>query len=196
MRRLFKINVLVFLFLGLSACSPKPITHLESRTPKLNLEQFFEGETVAYGIFEDRFGTLKRQFRVKINGRVSGNTLTLDEDFLYDDGEKAKRIWTITNLGPDENGFTQYSGTADDIEGEAKGLVAGNGLNWSYDIDLVTDDGIYTVHFDDWIYQQDDYVAINRAYVSKFGFEIGSVTLAFLRGEAARAVMPVNLEVW
>ena len=87
-------------------------------------------------------------------------------------------------------------GTADDIEGEAKGLVAGNGLNWSYDIDLVTDDGIYTVHFDDWIYQQDDYVAINRAYVSKFGFEIGSVTLAFLRGNAARAVMPVNLEVW
>jgi len=60
----------------------------------------------------------------------------------------------------------------------------------------VTDDGAFRVHFDDWIYQQDDQVAINRAYISKYGFEIGSVTLAFLRGEAAQSVLPLNLERW
>ena len=47
------------------------------------------------------------------------------------------------------------------------------------------------VHFDDWIYQQHEDVAINRAYVSKFGIEIGSVTIVFLRGDAADAVSPL-----
>ena len=50
------------------------------------------------------------------------------------------------------------------------------------------------VRFNDWIYQQDENVAINRAYVSKFGIEIGSVTLVFMRGDAARAIGPLNLE--
>jgi len=39
-------------------------------------------------------------------------------------------------------------------------------------------------------------VAINRAYISKYGFEIGSVTLAFLRGAAAQSMLPLNLERW
>ena len=52
------------------------------------------------------------------------------------------------------------------------------------------------VHFDDWIYRQDEDIAINRAYVSKFGVEIGSVTLVFLRGAAAAAVGPLDLESW
>ena len=52
------------------------------------------------------------------------------------------------------------------------------------------------VHFDDWIYRQDEDIAINRAYVSKFGVEIGSVTLVFLRGAAAAAVGPQDLESW
>jgi len=52
------------------------------------------------------------------------------------------------------------------------------------------------VRFNDWIYQQDENVAINRAYVSKFGIEIGSVTLVFMRGDAARALGPLDLENW
>ena len=31
---------------------------LENNTPKLDLFSFFEGKTIAYGIFEDRFGNL------------------------------------------------------------------------------------------------------------------------------------------
>ena len=52
------------------------------------------------------------------------------------------------------------------------------------------------VKFNDWIYQQDENVAINRAYVSKFGIEIGSVTLVFLRGKAAKTIGPLNLSKW
>ena len=197
--KLSRVMLLGGMFLAVTmatSCAPNKVESLAALTPKLSLEEFFEGETVAYGIFEDRFGSLKRQFRVNITGTVDGNRLILDEKFLYQDGEKASRVWTITNLGLGDDGLTRYEGTAADIDGKASGTVAGNALNWSYDIDLVTDDGTLAVHFDDWIYQQDEYVAINRAYVSKFGIDIGSVTLVFLRGKAAATVGPLNLEEW
>tara|TARA_B100000795_G_scaffold190197_1_gene144878 strand:+ start:1182 stop:1679 length:498 start_codon:yes stop_codon:yes gene_type:complete len=150
----------------------------ENNTPKLNLFSFFEGDTIAYGIFEDRFGNLKRQFRVNIKGSVDKEQLTLDEEFLYDDGEQAKRVWKIKKIIDDKKNIV-YSGQADDVEGNASGSISGNALNWSYDIFLNIKGSNVKVHFNDWIYQQSDEIAINRAYVSKFGVNIGSVTLVF-----------------
>jgi len=167
----------------------------EKNTPKLDLFTFFEGDTIAYGIFEDRFGNLKRQFRVNIKGEVNNKLLILDEDFLYDDGEKAKRIWNIKKI-TDENKNISYVGEADDVEGIASGSISGNALNWSYDIFLNIKGSNIKVHFNDWIYQQSDNVAINRAYVSKFGINIGSVTLVFLRGKTAESIGPLNLKNW
>ena len=73
--------------------------------PALKLEEFFDGRSYAYGIFEDRFGNLKRQFRVQIDGQTDGERLRLDEQFIYDDGETARRVWRIDNLGPDGLGL-------------------------------------------------------------------------------------------
>ena len=179
-----------------AACSSQKIEDVQSRAPALSLEAFFEGDTIAYGIFEDYSNKLSRQFRVNIKGSVEGNVLTLEEDFLYDDGEQQRRVWVITNLGKDENGITRYQGKADDVIGVAEGLVAGNALNWRYTLALPVDDSVYHIQFDDWIYQQDDFVALNRARLSKFGIEVGSVTLAFLRGPAADAIGPLNLQDW
>jgi len=167
----------------------------ENNTPKLNLFSFFEGDTIAYGIFEDRFGNLKRQFRVNIKGSVDKEQLTLDEEFLYDDGEQAKRIWKIKKIIDDKKNIV-YSGQADDVEGNASGSISGNALNWSYDIFLNIKGSNVKVHFNDWIYQQSDEIAINRAYVSKFGVNIGSVTLVFLRGKTATSIGPLNLKKW
>ena len=77
MRRISAAIFSFCLLLGIAGCAPKPVEHLADRNPPLNLEDFFEGETVAYGIFEDRFGNLKRQFRVRIKGTVSYTHLTL-----------------------------------------------------------------------------------------------------------------------
>ena len=166
----------------------------KNNTPKLDLFSFFEGNTVAYGIFEDRFGNLKRQFRVNISGTIVNETLTLDEDFLYDDGEKDKRIWKIKKI-TEEDKIT-YEGQAEDIEGTATGSISGNTLNWSYDIYLNIKGSNIKVHFNDWIYKQSENLAINRAYVSKFGINIGSVTLVFLRGQVADQIGPLNLKNW
>ena len=194
---MYKLNsfltlLIILLFTG---CSQTDMKEFQNNTPKLDLFNFFEGKTIAYGIFEDRFGNLKRQFRVNINGKIDNQILTLDEDFLYDDGEQAKRIWKIEKK-IDNNQKIIYEGQADDVEGKASGSISGNALNWSYDIYLNIKGSDIKVHFNDWIYKQSEDLAINRAYVSKFGINIGSVTLVFLRGNTAKNIGSLNLQKW
>ena len=185
----------LFIILLFTGCSQTDMKEFQNNTPKLDLFEFFAGETIAYGIFEDRFGNLKRQFRVNINGKIDNQILTLDEDFLYDDGEQAKRIWKIEKK-INNNKKIIYEGQADDVKGKAFGSISGNALNWSYDIYLNIKGSDIKVHFNDWIYKQSEDLAINRAYVSKFGINIGSVTLVFLRGNTAKNIGPLNLQKW
>ena len=194
---IYKLKSLLtfFLLLLIAGCSQTDMKEFQNNTPKLDLFSFFEGDTIAYGIFEDRFGNLKRQFRVNINGKVKNQILTLDEDFLYDDGEQAKRIWKIEKKIDNAQNIT-YEGQADDVEGKAFGSISGNTLNWSYDIYLNIKGSNIKVHFNDWIYKQSEDLAINRAYVSKFGINIGSVTLVFLRGNTSDQIGPLNLKKW
>ena len=189
-------GLLVVMLAGLAGCARRDVSTLADRRPSLDLAEFFAGQSVAYGIFEDRFGNLQRQFRVNMIGTVDGDTLTLAEDFLYDDGERAERTWVIKRLADDADGSLRYEGTASDVAGPASGRISGNALNWEYDVVLNISGREVEVHFDDWIYRQDEDVAINRAFVSKFGIEIGSVTLVFLRGAAAAAIGPLDLDGW
>jgi hypothetical protein len=140
----------------------------------LDLFDYFEGHTRAWGLFEDRFGKLRRQFHVDIVGTVDGDTLVLDESFLYADGERQHRTWTIRRTGE-----TTYRGEADDVVGMAHGETGGNALHWTYSMDLKVGDRRLRVAFDDWMFLQSDGVLLNRARISKFGLELGSVTLAF-----------------
>ena len=188
-------TLLAFLGAGLTACASRPASDFAAATPELVLEEFFPGRTVAYGIFEDRFGDLRRRFRVEIDGRMQDGDLILDERFIYDDGEQQQRIWTITPSRA-ADGSRLYQGRAADVIGLADGSAAGPALNWSYEVGLAIGGRIWEVRFDDWIYQLDENVALNRARVSKWGIELGTVTLVFLRGAAAAAIPPLNLESW
>ncbi|WP_171101685.1 DUF3833 domain-containing protein [Ruegeria sp. HKCCD7255] len=159
----------------LSACAAKPRvpkTFLSDR--KLNLEEFFEGETVAYGQFQDILGNVPRRFTVEIDGTWDGETLTLVEDFVYDDGATEQRIWTLTKTGDDT-----WTGTASGVLGEATGVERGDTFNWKYKIDLPVKDGTMRVNFDDWMWLLSDDRLLNRAYVSRFGVRLGEVVLFF-----------------
>jgi hypothetical protein len=160
----------------LSACSPMRVTDFSGRGETFDLFGYFSGTTHGYGLFEDRFGTIKRQFKVVIEGSIDGDKITLDEDFLYDDGETQKRVWTITRRTDGS-----YEGRADDVIGVARGKEAGNALNWAYTLALPVGGRVFEVQFDDWMLRQQDGVVINRAKVRKFGFDVGSVTLAFTK---------------
>lgn len=147
-----------------------------NKTPHFDLFQYFEGQTSAWGLFEDRFGKVRRQFQVTILGTRQDNLLTLDEQFIFDDGEEDQRIWRIRKTG--EN---RYEGEADDVIGVATGIASGNALNWRYDLDLKVGDSTMRVHFNDWMFLQNGNVMINRAQVSKWGFDVGQVTLFFTK---------------
>ena len=56
---------------------------------------------------QDRNGKQLRRFHVEIDGDVVGDTLTLHERFVYDDGEKQQRVWRIRRTGDN-----RYQGTA------------------------------------------------------------------------------------
>ena len=186
---IFLVAVIAVWFIPRSDIS----VHAERR-PTFDLTTFFDGKTVAYGIFEDRFGNLRRQFRVEIDAKREGNMLTLDERFLYADGEQDRRIWRIEkNI---IEGEAVYTGRAEDITGTATGRIAGNTMSWRYEITLELSGMEVEVSFDDFIYQIDKDMAINRAYVSKWGLEIGSVTLVFLKDGLAAQKLPLDLKSW
>ena len=150
------------------------IEDFAGREPRLLIEDYFSGQTRAWGIFQDRFGTLRRQFEVEIDGRWDGEVLTLVEDFQYDDGETEQRVWRIRKSGDHE-----YTGEADGVIGVAEGRAFGNALHWSYRYALEVGENTWNVAFDDWLFLQSDGVLINRAEVTKFGVKLGEVTLVF-----------------
>ncbi|MEE3623822.1 DUF3833 domain-containing protein [Nitrospirillum sp. BR 11752] len=158
----------------LSSCAGMAPKDFAGGTPPLVLEDYFTGHTKAWGLFEDRFGKVRRQFTVDIEGTRQDGALILHERFLYNDGEREERTWTVRRVAPD-----RYEGTAGDVVGVARGVASGNAFNWAYRLDLKVGDGTMRVAFDDWMFLQPGGVMLNRAHVTKWGVEIGSVSIFF-----------------
>lgn len=183
------MSIIAFMMLG--GCMNMEPTDFKGASPRLVIEDYFAGETRAWGIFEDRFGNLRRQFTVTIKGTWEDEILELDEQFEYSDGELDRRVWRIRKTG--EN---TYEGMADDIIGIAKGEAYGNALNWQYDINLKMGDSRLRVRFNDWMYLQPSGVLLNRAHVTKLGVEIGTVTLVFSKAENKFSAVAPALTFW
>ena len=168
--------------LFLAACTGKPSLEdpaLSDR--KLDLEVFFAGDLVALGQFQDVFGTVRRRFEVAIHGEWDGKVLTLTEDFVYEDGATERRVWRLEKTGADN-----WTGTAPGVVGHATGEERGDTFNWRYTIDLPvpTADGTaetLRVTFDDWMWLLTEDRLLNRAYMKRWGVDIGEVILVFER---------------
>ena len=164
---------------GGCASAPTPADYAAEK-PVLDLKTYFNGELTAHGVFTDRNGKVARRFTVQLKGSWSGDDGVLDENFLYSDGKKERRVWRLKKL-PDARGLGRYTGMADDVVGTAIGESAGNALRWAYTLRLPVDDKVYEVQFDDWMVLMDERVMINTAVMSKFGVRLGEVTLSFYK---------------
>lgn len=160
----------------LAACASPTVEQYAAEKPTLDLRQYFNGPMTAHGVFTDRNGVVKRRFVVRLLGTWQGDQGVLEEDFVYSDGAKERRVWRITH-----HGQGRYTGRADDVVGEAQGQAAGNALRWAYTLRLPVDGKTYDVQFDDWMWLVDERVMINKATMSKFGFRLGEVTLSFTK---------------
>lgn len=178
------IRVLALVVLLVTGCSEMRLSDFDKTVPAFLPERYFLGKTKAWGFFEDRFGKIRREFTVDIEGVVEGDRLRLDERFLYADGERQTRVWTIIRLGDG-----RYEGTAADVVGTATGEVNGRAMRWQYDFDLAFNGSTWRVRFDDWMLLQDDEVMLNRTTISKYGFELGTVVIFFRRVETSLSVL-------
>ncbi|MEY4295051.1 MAG: hypothetical protein RLY82_739 [Pseudomonadota bacterium] len=157
-------------------CSTPQVADYAAETPKLDLKSYFNGTVDAVGIFTDRSGKVIKRFTVRMECSWTGAKGVLDEYFSYSDGTKERRVWRLTDQGDG-----RYTGTADDVIGEATGQASGNAFRWNYVLALAVDGRVWHVSFDDWMYLMSDQVMMNVATMSKWGVELGRVTLSFIK---------------
>lgn len=180
MRRIWMGLAAFMVLSGVAGCAGKPsLDDAALSDREFDLEVFFAGQTVAYGQFQDVFGTVRRRFEVDITGVWDGKTLILTEDFLYEDGSTETREWTL-----EKTGAQTWRGTAPGVIGAASGEERGDAFNWIYTIDLPIPaaDGeadTMRVSFDDWMWQLSEDRVLNRAYMKRFGVTIGEVIITF-----------------
>lgn len=173
---LTKVFLMLSLGLLLSACAGPKVADYANETPRLDLRQYFNGSVIGHGIFTDRSGHIVRRFVVKMTCSWEGDKGILDEDFLYSDGTKERRIWRLTRQADGS-----YIGTADDVIGQAVGQVAGNSLQWRYTLAVPVQGRTWHFDFDDWMVLVDENTMLNKATMSKWGVRVGEVTLSFTK---------------
>jgi hypothetical protein len=151
-------------------------TDFKDQKPRLIIEDYLSGNVKAWGILQDRSGKVIRQFSADLNGIWDGNKLILNEKFNWNDGEVQKRQWTINKIDAHN-----YEGTAGDVVGKAKGYSYGPAFKFEYVLLVPIKGKEIKITFDDWIFKQDDRVAINRATMTKFGIKVAELTVMFVK---------------
>lgn len=101
----------------------------------------------------------------------------LDQEFIYEDGQRQERHWRIRRV--DEH---RYEATANDVVGKATGEAYGNAFRWEYTVALKPGNPLFNVRLKQWMYlQADGRTVLNRGTVSKAGVEVAQVSEVFWR---------------
>lgn len=172
-----KIKIRIFalvliLFAWITGCSPVKVTDYAGRVPQLQLETFFSGDLTAHGVVKNRAGKVIRYFNADIKAYWDGSVGTLEEDFIFDDGEKQRRVWTLVRQADDS-----YIGTAGDVIGEGVAEVAGNSMFLKYVLEVPYGDSKINLSIDDRMYLVQPNILINESEMSKFGVRVGEIVL-------------------
>lgn len=146
----------------------------------LDLTHFFAGRTHAWGLFQDRFGKVRRRFTVTIDGAWTGDEFVMDEAFRYNDGTTERRIWRIR---PQTDG--RFAARADGVVGEAAGRSDGPTVIIGYKLLINTDPFLIIARVDDRMHRIDENTVLSRTGMSKWGVRLGEATICFRRGAAA-----------
>ncbi|MEM1112687.1 MAG: DUF3833 domain-containing protein [Pseudomonadota bacterium] len=174
--RIYRSLMAIALLALVTACSSVSVEDYAGNEPRFVPETFFDGQLVAHGVVKDRGGKVIRRFRADIKAYWKDGVGTLDEDFVFDDGEVDKRIWTLT---PQADG--SYVGTAGDVVGDGVLTVAGNSMFLDYVLRVPWRDGSIDLRIDDRMYLLDENTLLNESSMTKFGLEVGQLLLVIQR---------------
>ncbi|WP_439108100.1 DUF3833 domain-containing protein [Congregibacter sp.] len=175
-----KSLALVALIAVVSACGSISVDDYAGREPVFEPQTFFDGQLVARGVLKDRSGRVIRQFTADIEAYWTDGIGTLEEDFVFDDGEESRRVWKLQPAGAG-----QFIATAGDVVGEGRASVAGNAMFLEYVLQVPYGDGTIDLAIDDRMYLLTPDVLINESQMRKFGFRVGEIVLTIERLAAA-----------
>ena len=172
-----KILILSIFILLFTGCSKMQIEDFSNKKPEFIPQEYFNGKLTAYGMVKDRSGKIIRTFKGDLIGSWDENGVgTLDERFVYDDGEKQTRIWTLKPTGN-----KTFIGTAGDIVGEAQMIAKGNTVMIDYTMRVPYNDSTIDINVKDWLHLQKDGVILNHSKMKKFGFTVGELVITIIK---------------
>jgi hypothetical protein len=160
--------------MSLFSCSIKDPKVYQNNSPKFDIRKYFNGKLEAYGAVKDWRGKITRRFHVTMVGKWQGNEGTLEEFFVFDDGEKQGRTWKLS-VADDHN----FTGAAGDVVGKAKGVQYGNAVRMDYVLRTPVGKKTYDLTIEDWLYLIDEKHLINESKIKKFGLTVGYLTIGF-----------------
>lgn len=161
----------------LTGCGSPQIEDFNGTTPEFIPQEYFNGPMTAYGMVKDRDGKIIRRFKGKLVGSWDAKGVgTLDEKFVYDDGEIQTRVWTLKPTGE-----KTFIGTAGDIVGDAQMVANGNTVMIDYVMKVPYKDSTIDISVRDWLHLQEDGVILNHSKMKKFGFEVGELVITIIK---------------
>lgn len=161
--------------LALAGCASMPSAP-QTATKPLTLVEAFRGRTRGVGVFRVPIAGVERKFTALLNGRATANTLTVVEDFFFEDGEKDRLTWRFTRTSP-----TTWTGKREDTVGEATVRELGTEIRLDYVADVRSRGKVTRLGFSDVIYRASDDLIVNEAVVTSLGVPIGSVRFELRR---------------
>ncbi|MBS3979886.1 MAG: DUF3833 family protein [Rhodobacteraceae bacterium] len=165
--------------LPLAACAATPAPPAQPGPP-ITLVSAFQGRTTGRGHFRVWLTGDERRFTARLNGTVTGHegarTLTVVEDFLYDDGQQDRLTWVFRETGPG-----RWTGKREDTVGEATVIEEAGQIRLSYTADFKSPSGVTRLGFEDILYARADGTIVNDAVVSRAGIAVASVRFLIQR---------------
>ena len=172
--RLFFLLLVCLIFSG--GCSTVKVSDYSAMNPIMTPENFFNGPMTAHGVVKNRSGRVTSYFNADIIGSWMDGVGTLEEDFVFSDGEKSRRVWKFR-----KNVDGTYTGTAGDVVGEAHGKIAGNSMFLKYVLRIPYGGKTIDLTIDDRMYQTTKGILINESKMYKFGFRVGEILLVMVK---------------
>ena len=166
-----KFLAITLLMTLLSSCSHQAIDDYAQNLPTMALPEFFVGTLDAHGVVKNRSGKVTRYFTAQIQARWDQGIGTLEEEFLFNDGEVQQRTWT---LKPNQTG---YSATAGDVLGSGQALIQGNAMRLDYTLNIDYRGSKLALQVEDWMWRIDSTTLLNESTLRKWGFKVGSIQL-------------------
>lgn len=173
MNKYLSMPAIISLAFLLTSCTAQ-LKDYQATSPTLDIQQYFTGKSIAWGMVQDYSSKVTRRFCVELDGQWQGDKGILKEVFYFSDGEVSYRNWQLTKL---KQG--QYQGRAEDVVGVATGQQMGFAFQWQYNLSVPIDNDVIELSLDDWMYKIDEHRVFNRTKMKKLGVTVAEITLFF-----------------